>query len=70
MLVLYLGSLTEGMLDGFMAVVLPLYVADRFKDTLGIPVAVIAGVLLSLSGLADSILLPFAGSFSDRMLRA
>lgn len=68
-LVLYLGSLTEGMLDGFMAVVLPLYVADRFKDTLGIPVAVIAGVLLSLSGLADSILLPFAGSFSDRMLR-
>lgn len=68
-MILYLGSLSEGMLDGFMAVVLPLYVVDRFSDTLGMPVAVAAGILLSLSSLIDSILLPFAGSFSDRMLR-
>jgi MFS family permease len=64
-IILYVGSFSEGLLDGFMAVVIPLYVVSQVVFSL--PEPIIVGILLSLSGLVDSLLLPFAGMVSDRL---
>ena len=55
---------SEGLLDGFMAVVIPLYVASQVG--IGLPETIAVGILLSLTGLVDSVLLPFTGIVSDR----
>jgi MFS family permease len=57
------------MLDGFMAVVLPLYVAHSLSAKLALPTPLVAGLLLSIAGFVDSILLPGAGFLSDRVGR-
>ncbi|MFB6124865.1 MAG: MFS transporter [Halanaeroarchaeum sp.] len=67
-LVLALARMADSMGNSFLIVVLPLYVASGqvTGSTFGLTEALITGLVLSMFGLFNSIIQPFAGRLSDR----
>jgi len=62
---LYIGSFTEGLLDGFIAISIPIFVGIYLINDIGFPEPVISGFLLSIGPVFDSVLLPIIGKYSD-----
>jgi len=57
---LYIGSLTEGILDGFIAISIPILVSKYLLSSISFPEPVISGFLLSIGPIFDSVLLPIS----------